>query len=127
LSNFIELQKLRLDRRVKLEYNSLENIPPLRIAPMLLIPFIENAFKHVSHFTERKNEISIDLQRTDTHFYVQVTNTKDGLAKMEREGGIGLKNVKRRLDLLYPDRHTLDIQETSDYFRINLLLRVDTP
>src|SRR5688572_15430453 len=60
VSNFIELQKLRLDRSVKLEYYCPENIPPLQIAPMLLIPFIENAFKHGVN-SEQKSRIVIEI------------------------------------------------------------------
>src|SRR5213075_2342165 len=75
VSNFIELQKLRLDRSVKLEYYSPEQIPALRIAPMLLIPFIENAFKHGVN-SEQKSHIKIEITTNKNEFKLRVKNNK---------------------------------------------------
>ncbi|MBL0031607.1 MAG: histidine kinase [Bacteroidetes bacterium] len=81
IDNFIELQKLRLDRSVKLEYHTLEIIPVLQIAPMLLIPFIENAFKHGVN-SEQKSWIIIELTMNKTQFQLNVTNNKVSVQKI---------------------------------------------
>jgi LytS/YehU family sensor histidine kinase len=86
----------------------------------LLIPFVENAFKHVSH--SGKNEIRINLARTGNIFRMKVFNTKE--ERPAGAGGIGLKNVRRRLELLYPGRYELDIRETADTFEIELQLKI---
>lgn len=75
INNFIELQKLRLDKRVKLEYDIMENIPTLHIAPMLLIPFVENAFKHGVN-SEQKSRIRIEIAMNKTEFQLIVENNK---------------------------------------------------
>ncbi|MGV3603023.1 MAG: sensor histidine kinase [Dyadobacter fermentans] len=71
ISNYIELQKLRLDRSVRLEYDCPENVPPLRIAPMLLIPFVENAFKHGVN-SEQKSRIRIAMELDNSQFQLSV-------------------------------------------------------
>jgi two-component system LytT family sensor kinase len=92
------------------------------LPPLLLIPFIENAFKHVSNFTDQKNEVRIELTKNDQVVQLMVINTTDSSVK--ETGGIGLKNVKRRLELLFPNRHTLDVKKTTDQFEVNLTLEL---
>jgi sensor histidine kinase YesM len=97
----------------------------MTIAPLLLIPFVENAFKHVSHFSERINEIKIELSRKGDVFQFCVFNTKDRKVNQSTEnGGIGLKNVQRRLDLLYKEKYKLEILESDENFEIKLQLKI---
>ena len=120
VSNFIELQKLRLDRRVKLEYNSLENIPPLRIAPMLLIPFVENAFKHGVN-AEQKSRIRIDIIINKNEFQLRVVNNKVIVQQdISERSGLGIINTSHRLNLIYPSKHLLVINETEKEFSVSL-------
>ena len=120
INNFIELQKLRLDRSVKLEYNSLENIPVLQIAPMLLIPFIENAFKHGVN-SEQKSYIKIEMTMNKTEFQLSVVNNK---VKVQRDiserSGLGIVNTNHRLHLIYPSKHLLVIHDTDKEFAVSL-------
>lgn len=120
INNFIELQKLRLDRRVKLEYYSLENIPDLKIAPMLLIPFIENAFKHGVN-SEQKSfiKIIISMNKTELHFSV-VNNKVNAQMDITEGGGLGIENTKHRLYLIYPSKHLLVINDTEKLFSVSL-------
>lgn len=112
ISNFIELQKLRLDRSVKQEYSCLENIPPLRIAPMLLIPFIENAFKHGVN-PEQKSRIKIEMAMNKTGFQLSVINSKVDIQQdIFERSGLGIGNTKNRLNLIYPSKHLLVINDT---------------
>jgi len=120
VSNFIELQKLRLDRRVKLEYNSLENIPPLHIAPMLLIPFVENAFKHGVN-AEQKSRIRIDITINKNEFQLRVVNNKVNVQQdISERSGLGIINTSHRLNLIYPSKHLLVINETEKEFSVSL-------
>ncbi|SFE60676.1 Histidine kinase [Chitinophaga sp. CF118] len=120
ISNFIELQKMRLDRSVKLEYQHLENIPALRIAPMLLIPFIENAFKHGVN-SEQKSHIRIEITMNKTEFQLSVVNNKVTVQRdISEKSGLGIENTKHRLNLIYPSKHLLVINDTEKDFFVSL-------
>ncbi|MFT3676236.1 MAG: histidine kinase [Chitinophagaceae bacterium] len=120
INNYIDLQRLRLSNRIQLDYAVEGNLDGLSIAPMLLISFIENAFKHGISYTQ-PGSILIHIKTEDQQLHLLVHNPlveKDGFAP----GGLGLKNVTRRLALLYPGRHTLDIIRTPDTHIVNLKL-----
>lgn len=123
LKNYVELQKLRRNADDTVEFTVSDTLKNFFLPPLLLIPFIENAFKHVSNFTDRKNEVKISLGKDDSMLSLRVTNTTDQQTSTE-PGGIGLKNVTRRLELLYPNRHTLDVQQTPDRFDVHLTLEL---
>lgn len=120
INNFIELQKLRLDRSVKLEYNGLENIPELQIAPMLLIPFIENAFKHGVN-SEQKSHIKIEFAINKTELQLTVVNNKVRVQKdISERSGLGINNTWHRLNLIYPSKHLLVINDREKEFSVSL-------
>lgn len=120
IDNFIELQKKRLDKSVKLDYASLENLPDLQIAPMLLIPFIENAFKHGVN-PEQRSQICINMSISKTEFRLNVLNDKVSIQRNISEySGLGIKNTKNRLNLIYPSRHLLVINDQDKEFSISL-------
>jgi len=119
IQNYVDLQRQRKDDNYKIDFEVGADVRNFTLAPLLMIPFIENAFKYVSHYADRKNEIEITIHRTGNSFLMRVSNTCDRIEKSE-SSGIGLANVKRRLELLYPDRHQLDIRETDDRFLVTL-------
>jgi sensor histidine kinase YesM len=120
VNNYIELQKLRLDRSVRLDYKTLNSIPPLQIAPMLLIPFIENAFKHGVN-SEQKSHIQIELSITKTEFQLFVSNNKVNTQQdISERSGLGINNTWHRLHLLYPSKHLLVINDTDREFSVSL-------
>lgn len=120
VGNYIELQTLRLDRRVKLECLGLETIPPYKIAPMLLIPFIENAFKHGVN-SEQKSHIKIELTMHKSELRLSVINNKVSVQKdISERSGLGIENTKHRLDLIYPSKHLLVMNETEKEFAVTL-------
>lgn len=124
INNFIELQKLRLDRSVKLEYYSFENIPFLQIAPMLLIPFIENAFKHGVN-SEQKSHIKIGMTMNKTELQLSVVNNKVNVQKdISERSGLGIENTKHRLNLIYPSNHLLVINDTEKEFSVSLYINL---
>ena len=87
---------------------------------MLLLPFIENAFKHGK--TGKNNELHIDLSDRNDILYFRVKNASDPDKRKDEVSGIGIKNVKRRVALLYPDHNTIDINSTKNCFEIKLSL-----
>ena len=124
ISNFIELQKLRLDRSVKLEYHILENIPVLHIAPMLLIPFVENAFKHGVN-SEQKSHINIEISMDRTEFQLSVVNNKVAVQRdIVERSGLGIENTRHRLNLIYPSKHLLVINDTDKEFSVSLYINL---
>ena len=122
LRNYVDLQRLRKEGSYKITFTAAEDVSNFSIVPLLLIPFVENAFKHISHFSNNENEIRINLTRTGRIFRMQVFNTKN--TQPVETGGIGLKNVRRRLELLYNERHQFDIRETQGTFEIDLQLHI---
>lgn len=120
ISNYIELQRLRLDKSVKLEYYSPENIPALQIAPMLLIPFIENAFKHGVN-SEQKSHIKIELTMNKNELQLSVANNKvDIQHSISERSRLGIENTRHRLNLIYPSKHLLVINDTEKQFSVSL-------
>lgn len=119
IKNYITLQKLRLGRQYTVELLIDQKLTGYLIPPLLLIPFIENAFKHVSHSTDRVNEIKFELTKSETALRFTASNTTDGQTSTE-PGGIGLKNVTRRLDLLYGSQYLLNIRQQPGVFMVTL-------
>ena len=128
LENFIELEKLRQNQNLAVEFN-LEHgyAPDTGIAPFILMTFVENAFKHVSKEKDRPNWISISLHLDAAQLQFTVANSTSGNASAEvvNYGGIGLKNVQRRLDLVYPGQYELDIHNSEDRFEVKLRLKLE--
>lgn len=124
IDNFIELQQLRLDRSVRLDYRTLEDVPALQIAPMLLIPFIENAFKHGVN-SEQKSRIKIELSLNKTEFHLRVENNKVSVQRdISERSGLGIENTKHRLNLIYPSSHLLVIKDTEKEFSVSLYINL---
>lgn len=123
LKNYVELHRLRLGEQYEIRFACSDELKNFTLPPLLLLPFIENAFKHVSHFTDRKNIIDIELKKSRNLFRLKIFNTKDTKATTA-SGGIGLKNVQRRLELLYHDRYELEIKDQPESFDVQLNLEI---
>jgi two-component system, LytTR family, sensor kinase len=127
LKNYVALQQLRKDENYAIRFHCADNLINFNIPPLLMLPFVENAFKHVSHFTDRENTIDICLDKNDSVLKVSVINSTDhGSGKPSGNGGIGLKNVKRRLSLLYGNHYVLDVKTSDDYYAVYLELKIDS-
>lgn len=123
LKNYVELQRMRKDENYNISFIVEENLNGFTISPLLLIPFVENAFKHVSHYPDN-NEVRIQLGKHDNNVELSVFNTKERKTVNNGFAGIGLKNVKRRLELLYKNRHALVIEDKTDSYQVNLSIRI---
>ncbi len=125
LKDFVDLQKLRKDENYSVTFTCPPDVKGFSIEPLLLIPFVENAFKHISHKTSKENFVKVEMTKNNGYFQFMVENSKDNNnMTTEKHGGIGLQNVKRRLELLYPGNHVLDIQNTPDTFKIYFKLKL---
>lgn len=128
LENYIELEKLRHNTQIETDIH-LENIyaDEMGIAPFILMTFVENAFKHVSAHTGKLNWINIKLTQYQQQLELVIANSTSAVIANEviQYGGIGLNNVKRRLDLLYPGAYELDIKNGHQQFEIRLILSLE--
>lgn len=122
LYNYIDLQKLRINRKTRINFRTVGDIETKMIEPMLLEPFVENAFKHGDVFQDTSC-IDIELKVNDSQllFYIENTISQGGHVK-DKHSGIGFSNIKKRLSLLYPDRHQLEIHQDIDKFSASLKL-----
>ena len=123
LNNFVALEKIRKGEKIKVDLVSSSSLQGFYVAPFMLIPFLENAFKYVSNFSANENKIIIKLWREENIFYAHFFNTTDNLVRSD-VGGIGHKNVKRRLELIYPGKHQLEILEKPGTYKVMLSLDV---
>lgn len=117
ISDYIELQKLRLTESVQLHFILTGYSVGKQIAPLLLIPFIENAFKFGVN-PEKKSEISIHIDSEESHLFMFVKNDK--VNDSADRNGLGIANTKNRLELLYPGKHELEITNTEKQFTVSL-------
>lgn len=124
LKDYINLQKLRKDEHYKVDFYVSPAAAGFVIEPLLLLPLVENAFKHISHKDDGLNYIKVNLEKKDGVMEFEVENSKEQQSVTEKQGGIGLQNVKRRLELLYPGKHELQIQNRPDVYKVNLKLNV---
>ncbi len=123
LHNFIALEKIRKGEKLSVHVEQHGNLSGFELSPFLLIPFVENAFKHVSTAAGHENKISIRLHRESNRLIVNIENTTEKTMLYD-VGGIGLKNVRRRLELLYPGSHELDISEKDAQYTVYLSLTI---
>jgi sensor histidine kinase YesM len=122
LRNYIEIEQLRFGDRLDLQFDVPADLSGRMIAPLLLLPFIENAFKHsLSHETQ-KAWIHIDIRLQQQDLCMKVANTWHPLEHKDKLPGIGLKNVRKRLELSYPELHQLDIRPGENLFEVYLKL-----
>ncbi len=127
LKNYIEIEKIRYSENMKLKLQFPGEIRSLKIAPLILLPFVENAFKHgVSNFAG-KAFVELKMVIVDKNLIFNIKNSKN--ARLKREGrtskGIGLKNVKKRLELLYPEKYILNIENGEETFSVNLTIELE--
>lgn len=120
LENYIELQKLRFKGQAFVDLNINGDYTEQHIAPLILISFIENAFKH-GIVSEPDSPVKINIRINNNELKFDIRNKKSRLNKDE-SSGIGLSNVKRRLDLLYPGDYVLNIEEDNETYYCRLIL-----
>jgi len=125
--NYIDLMKLRMNEKIDLSVSLPENYKDMIFPPLLFIPFIENAFKHGVSY-RKKSFIRIEMTIDDHNITFHCTNSlvKNGDEKEEKEPGIGLENVTKRLKLLFPNRHELKIDQSEDEYEVLLKINISS-
>jgi len=124
LENYIALQQLRFGQQIQMAMKVNNESAECTMEPMLLIPFVENAYKHGAGSAERPY-INVEVTVRDSKLTFSVTNNfnaESAYAQKDESSGIGLANIKSRLALLYPDKHRLIIKEEKDVYSVQLNL-----
>jgi two-component system, LytTR family, sensor kinase len=124
IDDYLELEKLRYDGRLKVNFeNSVENYE-LLIAPMILFTFVENCFKHGSSKSMGKSYINIKVSTNENKllFYSENSIPEIKTKNKNERNGLGLENAKKRLNFLYPNCHNLNISQEKDRFMVELII-----
>ncbi|HKK88992.1 MAG TPA: histidine kinase [Saprospiraceae bacterium] len=122
IENYIDLEKLRLSNPVKLEFEAEIKNDKFQFAPLILMTFVENAFKHGLKNQDADTFIRIKLYQEGRQMSFNIVNSKPPVVPQgaRERRGIGLENIKKRLELLYPAQYELDIKNTREQYQINL-------
>ena len=122
LNDFLNLEKIRRDR-FGYSIEKKGNTAEITVPPLLFIPFVENAIKH-NPDNDKEPYVHITFNVSDNELHFRCENSKPAIAPVKNDvGGLGLKNIRRRLELLYPNRHILSITNNEDQFIITLTIR----
>lgn len=124
INNYIELARIRYGDKVPLHTEIADINEPYKIAPLILIPFVENAFKHGPDRSRKNCWVDISLNISNDTLFLRVKNGVNHQAEKPPTGGLGLQNARRRLDIHYPKRHQLDITETENSYSIELVINL---
>tara|TARA_B110000908_G_scaffold163533_1_gene210222 strand:+ start:509 stop:1306 length:798 start_codon:yes stop_codon:yes gene_type:complete len=129
IENYLDLEQIRYGELLKTETTISGDIMDKKIAPILLLSFIENAFKHGANMTNGDVKIDIDFKIVENFLYFTISNplpeTPIKSESIKNSSGIGLENVKKRLELGYkPEEYSLDIQSTNKLFVVKLKIKV---
>ena len=122
LEDYISLEKLRFHDTLEVNFIKADDISEMYIAPMLLIPFVENSFKHGA-IIDGCLAIMIAVKRNSEMLFFEVENSV--LEKTNDSTGIGLENIKKRLEMLYPNAYTLEINKTDKLFKVQLAININ--
>lgn len=128
IENYITLEKLRYAERLDISVNIYDSIEEINIAPLLILPFVENSFKHAISNQIVKGWIRVDISVQNQLLTIKVENSKsepDERQPLRSSSGIGLQNLRKRLQLIYPDKHSLRIFDEEDTYLSVLKLTLD--
>ena len=125
IKNFISLQKLKDDDQSNIKISLPPDRGEFRIAPMLLLPLIENAFKHSNIENKKEGYIKFEMGLQNNELFFELKNSRTGpTVKKDNVGGVGLENVKKRLDLIYPEQHSFCVKETPETYELSLRINL---
>ncbi len=123
IKDYLELEKVRYGSQLEVHIEISGDFDDKKIAPLLMIPFVENSFKHGTSQVLRNPWIRLILQVDDDVLHFTVANSKPATDKTQ--SGIGLRNVQKRLELLYPSNHFLVVEPTENTFTVNLQIPLE--
>jgi len=127
LRNYVALQQTRNAENLVVDLEIDEELRGFSVAPLLFTSFVENAFKYVSHYEDKENKVEISLLKKVDNLVFRAYNTKERNYNGDRvinHGGIGIANVKRRLEILYPYKHELVMSRDDTSYEVVLKLQI---
>lgn len=124
LSNYMELERLRFSGEAAIDLNINADLSGHEIAPLLLLPLVENAFKHGLGRQTKNGWLKVNISLEQSTLEVIIENAKPASTVNNSKGGIGLDNLRKRLDLLYPARYALQLEDRKDAFWVKLLIEL---
>jgi len=122
LTNYIELHKMRYHKEIDIEFNS-QIEDDFKVMPLLFIILLENAFKHGVENLSENAFVRINILTIENTIKFTIENNFDSSESTDGQPGIGLKNLKRRLELVYPKKHTLSFLVTKNTYKAQLILQ----
>jgi sensor histidine kinase YesM len=126
IKDYMELEKVRYGKRLQMEVTISGEMDNKMITPLLLIPFIENSFKHGTSQVLEEPWIKLHIKAKEDSLFFELSNSKPFVNVVHPvRSGIGLNNVKKRLELLYPAQHQLSIETTEDAFTVQMLVPLE--
>lgn len=130
LKNYISLQQVRFDNRLELSFSTSGNMENQLIEPFLILPFIENSFKYCLDDANSQAWITISITASEEWLVIKIENSLPPVFAKNKDAenqysGVGIANVKRRLELLYPDQHILTIKNEEDSFFVSLKIKLN--
>jgi LytS/YehU family sensor histidine kinase len=126
IQDYMALEKVRYGKRLDMQVEIHGDFENKFIAPLLMIPFVENSFKHGTSQMLQHPWIKLEITTVGNQLFLKLSNSKPSLVQVNKQNkGIGLLNVKKRLQLLYPGKHQLDISSTEEIFTVNMQLLLE--
>jgi len=122
LSSYVTAERIRHQEQINISFDAQGIKADARIEPLLLLPFIENAFKHGLEEETKSGFVHIVICETDEDLTLQVSNSKPELIRVKSPAGIGINNVLKRLELLYPDKYKLDVNQNVESYEVTLII-----
>ena len=119
LLDYVALEKMRFHDTLEIETTIKVTDNTVQIAPMLLIPFVENAFKH-GDIIDGSLKVKIDIKTEENQLFFEIENTS--IKENKTDKGIGLENIAKRLEMLYANTYNLDTKQTANYFKVKLFI-----
>ncbi len=123
MKNYVDLEKERYGNRIDISWNVKGDIRNKWVAPFLLLPFLENAFKHGTSEQLNRVWLTMNIEVNDNELRCKIMNSKNQLTKVNNNG-IGIENVQKRLYILYPGKHELILSDEGEFFVVSLQLEL---
>jgi len=123
MKNYIDLETERYGNKIEISWSVEGDIKDKFISPLLMLPFLENAFKHGTSEQIEKAWLGVDISVANDILKCKITNSKNEY-RLYNHNGIGINNVKKRLHFIYPGKHDLKINDEGDFFVVSLMVNL---